>query len=331
MRLLYDHDTDPQLIRSRRVAVLGFGAQGKAQALNLRDSGVSVTVGLRAQSPSRTAARQAGLAVAEPAAAVAQADLVALLIPDEVQPVVYREFVAPHLRAGAALLFAHGFNVHYRRIETRSDLDVLMVAPNGIGDQVRSQYLAGHGVPALVAVHRDASGEARALALAYAWAQGHGRAGIIEASFAAETETDLFAEQAVLCGGLTHLILAGFETLTEAGYPPEVAYFCCLHEVKLIADLIYSRGIAGMRESISVTAEYGDYTRGPRVIGEPVREAMRTLLAEIRDGRFAAELDGELQAGKPVVRAGRARARAHLIEAVGAALRARMAGDKSGD
>jgi len=324
MQLLYDADTDPKLIRGRRVAVLGFGAQGRAQAQNLKDSGVRVVVGLRPGSASRAAAAAAGLEVEEPAVAVASADLVVMLIPDEVQPEVYRDSVAPRLRQGGALVFAHGFNIHYRRILPRSDLDVLMVAPNGIGEQVRMQYQAGHGVPGLVAVHQDAGGSARALALSYAWAQGHGRAGIIESSFQDETETDLFAEQAVLAGGLTHLIGAAFDTLVEAGYPAEIAYFCCLHEIKLMADMIYARGIAGMRESISATAEFGDYTRGPRVIGPESRAAMRAMLAEIRSGAFAAELAREMESGKSVIKAGRVAARAALIEKIGATLREGM-------
>jgi len=324
MRLFYDADTDPTLIRARRVAVLGFGAQGRAQSANLKDSGVAVTLGLRAASKSRTPAEAAGLGVAEPAAAVAGASVVVMLVPDEVQPDVYRDVVGPNLAKGGALVFAHGYNIHYRRIQPRMDLDVIMVAPNGIGEQVRAQYVAGHGVPGMIAVHQDASGSARALALSYAWAQGHGRAGIIESSFREETETDLFAEQAVLCGGLTHLIAAGFDTLVEAGYAPEIAYFCCLHEVKLIADMIYARGVAGMRESISATAEFGDYTRGSRVIGPESRAAMRALLGEIRSGAFAAELQREIQADKPVIKAGRAAARAALIETIGAELRDRM-------
>jgi ketol-acid reductoisomerase len=323
-RLFYDQDIDPALIKAKRVTVLGFGAQGRAQAQNLKDSGVAVTVGLRDSSSSRAAAEAAGLRVLPPADAVAQADLVVMLVPDEAQPEVYVEWVAPNLHPQAALVFAHGFNILYGGIVPRTDLDVVMVSPNGIGEQVRAQYLAGHGVPGLVAVQQDVTGDARQLAFSYAWAQGHGRAGIIESTFREETETDLFAEQAVLCGGLAHLIEAGFETLTEAGYAPEVAYFCCLHEVKLIADMIYQRGIAGMRESISATAEFGDYTRGPRVIGGESRAAMRAMLEEIRRGEFAAELKGELAAGKPVIRAGRARAREALIEKVGAALRRRM-------
>ena len=324
MRLFYDADTDPKLIKSRRVAVLGFGAQGKAQAANLKDSGVELRVGLRADSVSRAAAAAAGLAVLEPAEAAAWADVVVLLIPDEVQPQVYRDQVQPKLKQGGALVFAHGYNIHFKRIAPRADLDVIMVAPNGIGEQVRLQYTAGHGVPGMIAVQQDASRGARALALSYAWAQGHGRAGIIESSFKEETETDLFAEQAVLCGGLTHLISAGFETLVEAGYAPEIAYFCCLHEIKLIADMVYARGIAGMRESISATAEFGDYTRGPRVIGPESRAAMRTLLSQIQDGSFAAELSREMESGKPVITAGRAGARAALLDKVGESLRKAM-------
>ena len=324
MRLLYDADTDPALIRRRRVAVLGFGAQGRAQARNLKDSGVNVTVGLRAGSGSRTAAEAGGLQVREPAEAVAGADLVVMLIPDEVQPEVYRQTVEPHLRKAGVLVFAHGFNIHYRRIVPRADLDVVMVAPNGIGEQVRLQYEAGRGVPGMVAVHRDTSGGARALALSYAWALGLGRAGIIESSFREETETDLFAEQAVLSGGLTHLIGAAFDTLVVAGYAPEIAYFCCLHEIKLMADMIYDRGIAGMRESISATAEFGDYTRGPRVVGAETRAAMHAMLEEIRNGSFAAELAREMESGKPVIKAGRVAARAALIEKIGETLRKGM-------
>ena len=324
MQLFYDADIDPKPIRARRVAVLGFGAQGKAQASNLKDSGVEVRVGLRAGSVSRAAAAAAGLEVLEPAAAAAWADVVVMLIPDETQPVVYREVLEPKLKQGAALVFAHGYNIHFKRILPRPDLDVVMVAPNGIGEQVRMQYQAGHGVPGLVAVHQDASGEARALALSYGGALGLGRAGITESSFREETETDLFAEQAVLSGGLTHLISAGFETLVEAGYAPEVAYFCCLHEIKLMADMIYARGIAGMRESISSTAEFGDYTRGPRVIGPESRAAMRAMLKEIQSGEFARELAREMESGKPVIKAGRAAARAALLDTVGEILRKGM-------
>lgn len=322
--VLYDTGINPSLIRARRVAVLGFGAQGRAQAMNLKDSGVDVTVGLRAGSASRTAAEAAGLRVSEPSAAVAKADVVVMLMPDEMQPKVYEIAVAPTLRKNGALIFAHGYNIHYERIVPRTDLDVMLVAPNGIGEQVRAQYQADSGVPALVATHQDASGSARAVALSYAWAQGHGRAGIIESSFREETETDLFAEQAVLSGGLTHLILAAFDTLVTAGYASEVAYFCCLHEVKLMADMISRKGIAGMRDSISTTAEFGDYTRGPRVIGEATRVAMREVLAEIQTGQFAAELAREMDAGLSTVKIERIRARTHPIETVGKVLRERM-------
>ncbi|MBU6421965.1 MAG: ketol-acid reductoisomerase [Gammaproteobacteria bacterium] len=322
--VLYDTGINPSLIRARRVAVLGFGAQGRAQALNLKDSGVNVVVGLRAGSVSRAPAEATGLSVAEPAVAVSKADVVVLLVPDEKQPKLYADIIAPGLRKQGALIFAHGFNIHFKRIVPRADLDVILVAPNGIGEQVRAQYLEDHGVPALVAAHQDASGRARELALSYAWAQGHGRAGIIESSFREEAETDLFAEQAVLCGGLTHLIQAAFDTLVQAGYEPEVAYFACLHEVKLMADMIFQHGIAGMRESISTTAEFGDYTRGPRVIGEPARKAMREILAEIQNGQFAGELEQELAAGLPAIKVERVRARAQLIEKVGKTLRERM-------
>lgn len=324
MATIYDRNIDPAPLSECRVAVLGYGAQGRAHALNLRDSGVDVVVGLRARSARASRCRADGLAVAELAAACAGADIVVLLTPDEVQPQVYSDAIAPHLHAGGMLMFAHGFNLHYKRIEPRHDLDVVMLAPLGIGDQVRERYVAGGGVPALLGLHSDRSGDARAIALAYARANGHGRAGVIETTIRDETETDLFAEQAVLCGGLTHLVTAGFDTLVEAGYPAELAYFSCLHEVKLLADLMYRRGIAGMRESISSTAEFGDYTRGPRIINAATRAAMREILAEIRDGRFAAELAAEFAAGAPTLHAGRATARAHRIEAVGERLRAMM-------
>ena len=324
--VLYDTGINPSLIRARRVAVLGFGAQGRAQAMNLKDSGVNVSVGLRAGSTSRAAAEAAGLKVAEPAAAVSKADVVVMLIPDETQPRVYAEAVAPVLRKNGALIFAHGYNIHYQCIVPRPDMDVMLVSPSGIGEHVRAEYQADRGVPALMAVHQDASGNARALALSYAWAQGHGRAGIIESSFREETETDLFAEQAVLCGGLTHLIIAAFDTLVQSGYAPEVAYFACLYEVRLIADIINRKGIASMRESISTTAEFGDYTRGPRVIGPATRSAMKELLGEIQNGQFASELEREIGAGMPTVKIARVRARTQLIETVGKALRKHMQG-----
>ncbi len=324
MQALTPDRLDPGPLLERRVAVMGFGAQGRAQALNLRDSGVPVQVALRPGSASRAACRREGLEVVDPLEAARTADVCVMLVPDEAQPALYGEVLAEALRPGAALLFAHGYNIHYGRIRPRADLDVLMVAPLGIGEQVRRQYELGRGVPALLAVHQDASGEAAAVAGAYAAADGHARAAVFQTSFAEETETDLFAEQAVLCGGLGQLITAAFETLTEAGYPEEVAYFCCLHEVKLIADLVQSRGIAGMRRSISSTAAYGDATRGPRVIGPQSRGAMREMLAEIRDGRFAAELDREMAAGAPTLARWRAAAETHPLEAVGERVRALM-------
>jgi ketol-acid reductoisomerase len=324
MQSLTPERLDPVLLDGRRVAVLGFGAQGRAQSLNLRDSGVQLVVGLRAGSPHRVDCEREGLEVDTPAEAAARADICVLLVPDEVQPRLYEEALAPALPRGAALLFAHGYNIHFGRLRPRADLDVVMVAPLGIGEQVRRQYELGRGVPALLAVHQDATGHAAALAGAYAAANGHARAAVFETSFAVETETDLFAEQAVLCGGLGQLITAAFETLTEAGYPEEVAYFCCLHEVKLIADLVQGRGIAGMRRSISSTAAFGDATRGPRVIGTESRRELRAMLAEIRDGRFAAELDAEISDGAPTLTAWRAAAEAHPIEGVGERIRALM-------
>jgi ketol-acid reductoisomerase len=315
---------DRSALDGRRIAVLGFGSQGRAQALNLRDSGVAVVVGLRAGSPRRADCEREGLEVMEPRAAAGCCDVIAMLVPDEVQPQLYDEVLAPAMRTGSALLFAHGYNIHYRRLQPRPDLDVVLVAPLGIGEQVRREYELGRGVPTLLAVHQDATGRAGRLAASYASAIGYGRAAVFETSFGEETETDLFAEQAVLCGGLGQLILAAFETLTEAGYPEELAYFCCLHEVKLIADLVQSRGIAGMRRSISSTAAFGDATRGPRVVGAASRAAMRELLAEIRDGRFSAELSAEMASGTPRLAAWRREAEGHRIEEVGARLRGLM-------
>lgn len=328
--MLYDNDIDLSPLDVRRVAVIGYGSQGRAQALNLRDAGIAVTVALRAASPSRDRAAADGLAVADITAAAAGADVVAMLAPDEAQPAVYRE-IESLLRAGTALVFAHGFNVHYRKLVPRADLDVAMVAPFGIGEKVRELYVHGRGAPGMVAIAADASGAARSIALAYAGAIGLGRGGVVETSFAEETETDLFAEQAVLCGGLTHLISAAFETLTDAGYTPEIAYFCCLHEVKYMADVIQRNGIAAMRESISTTAAYGDATRGPRIVGEAARAAMADMLAEIRDGRFAAALAREADAGFPLLDRYRREAAAHPLETVGRRLRAgAAAGDPDG-
>jgi len=320
----YDKDADPSLILGRRVAVLGFGAQGRAHALNLRDSGVKVVVGLRDRSSSRDICSDLGLEVATTEDAVASADFVMMLIPDDAQPHVYREIVEPAMPAGAALGFAHGYCIHFGSIKPREDIDVLMVAPLGIGDQVRAMYEEGGGVPALLAIHQDVSGQAASLGLSYAWANGHGKAGVLNATFKDETETDLFAEQVVLCGGLTHLITDAFDTLVDSGYPATLAYFCCLHEVKLIADLVYARGIAGMRRSISGTAEFGDYTRGPRVINEQSRQAMREILDEIRDGSFAKELAQDFANDRPAIKAGRDAAETHEIEKVGDRLRRMM-------
>ncbi|MEW6252290.1 MAG: ketol-acid reductoisomerase [Planctomycetota bacterium] len=319
----------PELLRGRRIAVVGYGSQGRAQALNLHDSGCDVVVGLRAGSAARAAAD--GLRVADIAKAVGStadgagaANIVMLLIPDEQQPEAYATLIEPHLRPGAYLGFAHGFAIHFRRLVPGPQINVFMVAPKGIGPMVRRQYEAGGGVPALVAVHQDPSGDTRAVALAYAAAIGCGRAGVFETTFREETETDLFSEQAVLCGGLTALIRAGFETLVAAGYAPEVAYFECLHEVKLIAELIHARGIAGMRAMISNTAKYGDVTRGPRVIGPAVRDAMRAVLDDVRSGRFAEEWMAEYAAGSANLRRLLEQDAAHPIEDVGRRLRALM-------
>ena len=309
---------------SGKVAVLGYGAQGHAHALNLRDSGVEVEVGLREGSPSRAAAEDAGLTVGTVAEVVRGAQLVSVLLPDQVQPSVYEEEVAPNLSPGAALLFAHGFNVHYGRIAPPAGHDVIMVAPKGPGHIVRRLFEEGFGTPALAAVAQDASGGAFELALAYAAGIGAARAGIIETTFAEETETDLFGEQAVLCGGVTELIRAGFETLVEAGYSPEGAYYECLHEMKLIVDLIWEGGLAGMRYSISDTAEYGDLTRGPRVIDEHVRERMRELLADIQSGAFAREWIAEMDAGEPRLTELRKQAAEQPLEQVGKELRGLM-------
>jgi ketol-acid reductoisomerase len=324
MNIYYDKDCDLSLVRGLRVAVVGYGSQGHAHANNLKESGVDVTVALRPGSASAVKATNAGLAVRSVEEAVKDADLVMVLAPDEHQPRLYREQVAPGLKRGAALAFAHGFNIHFQLIEARPDLDVIMVAPKGPGHLVRSTYRQGGGVPSLVAVQQDPSGRALPLALSYAGAIGAGRAGIIETTFREETETDLFGEQAVLCGGTTALVQTGFEVLVEAGYAPEMAYFECLHELKLIVDLMYEGGIANMRYSISNTAEYGDLTRGPRIITEQTREEMRRMLKEIQTGRFAREFVLENQAGAPTLKAMRRVSREHLIEKVGARLRGMM-------
>lgn len=326
MNVLYDRDVDEKVLRNKRIAVIGFGSQGHAHAQNLHDSGHDVIVGLRESSSSWAAAEAAGLTVATVADAVAQADIVMMLIPDEEQPAVYTRDVAPNLRAGAYLAFAHGFCVHFGRISPPLDANVFLVAPKGPGHLVRRQYEAGTGVPCLIAVHQDAAGDTRNVALAYAGAIGGGRSGILQTTFREETETDLFGEQAVLCGGLTELIRAGFDTLVKAGYSREMAYFECLHEVKLITDLVFERGISGMRDSISNTAEYGDLTRGKRIIGESTRAAMREVLAEIQSGKFADEWTRECDAGKPNMQRQAEAEAQHEIEQTGEQLRAKIPG-----
>jgi ketol-acid reductoisomerase len=324
MKIYYDKDADLSLIKRSHVAIIGYGSQGHAHANNLRDSGVKVTVGLRKGGASWNKAKNAGLAVKEVDEAVKGADVVMVLLPDEHHPQVYRDSIEPHIKRGAALAFAHGFNIHFKQIEPRADLDVIMIAPKGPGHLVRSTYTQGGGVPSLIAVYQDASRKARDLALSYAAAIGAARAGVIETTFREECETDLFGEQVVLCGGLSALIQAGFETLVEAGYAPEMAYFECLHEVKLIVDLIYEGGIANMRYSVSNTAEYGDFTRGPRIINEQVRAEMKKILHEIQSGQFAREFILENRAGAPVLKAMRRTGAEHPIEIVGARLRDMM-------
>jgi len=325
MRVYYDRDADVNLIKSKKVAVIGYGSQGHAHANNLRDSGVGdVVIGLRPGSGSVPKAEGAGLKVMAPAEAAKWADVTMILAPDELHAALYRDDLADNLREGSALAFAHGFSVHFRQIEPRSDLDVFMVAPKGPGHTVRSEYEKGGGVPALIAVHQDASGNAQDIGLSYASAIGAGRSGIIETSFREECETDLFGEQAVLCGGLSALITAGYETLVEAGYAPEMAYFECLHEVKLIVDLIYEGGIANMRYSVSNTAEYGDYTRGPRVINDDTKAEMRRILSEIQSGAFARDWMLENKVGQASFKAMRANRAKHPIEEVGERLRGMM-------
>jgi len=322
--LYYEDDADKGLVRSRKVAVIGYGSQGHAHALNLRDSGVDVRVGLREGSGSRAKAEAAGLRVVSVGEAASEADLVMILLPDTEQKAVYEAEIAEHLGDGDALFFAHGFNIRFGLIDPPPGVDVAMVAPKSPGHLVRRTFEEGAGVPSLIAVERDASGKAMQLALSYADALGATRAGVLETTFEEETETDLFGEQVVLCGGVTALVMAGFETLVEAGYQPESAYFECLHELKLIVDLMYEQGISGMRFSVSDTAEYGDMTRGPRLIDDHVRAEMRTILEEIRDGRFAAEWVAENEAGRPRFTALRQEGRSHPIEEVGARLRAMM-------
>ncbi len=324
MRVYYDRDADLNVIKTRKVAVLGFGSQGHAHALNLRDSGVSDVAVAGRPGASLDKAKAAGFVVMGNAEAARWADVIMVTAPDELQADIYRADLHPNMKDGAALLFAHGFNIHFHLIDPRADLDVLMVAPKGQGHAMRAEYLKGGGVPALIAIHRDVSGNAHDLGLAYASALGSGRAGMIETSFRDECETDLFGEQAVLCGGLVELIRAGFETLVEAGYAPEMAYFECLHEVKLIVDLVYEGGLATMNYAISNTAEYGEYVTGPRIVNAATKAEMKRVLDDIQSGRFARDWVLENKAGQPSFKATRARNAAHPIEEVGARLRAMM-------
>ncbi len=324
MQVYYDKDADLSLIQNKTVAIIGYGSQGHAHANNLKDSGVKVVVGLRKGSQSAQKAEKAGLEVREIDEAVRLADLVMMLAPDEHQAAIYRDHIADNIRDGAALAFAHGFNVHYQQIQPKPEVDVLMIAPKGPGHLVRSTYVEGGGVPTLIAVSQDASGMASQIALSYASANGGGRAGVIETTFQEETETDLFGEQVVLCGGTTALVQAGFETLVDAGYAPEMAYFECLHELKLIVDLMYEGGIANMRYSISNTAEYGDIKTGPRIVTDETRAEMKRILSEIQNGEFARDFIQENQAGAATLKAKRRIAYEHPIELVGERLRSMM-------
>ena len=325
MRVYYDRDADVNLIKGKKVAIVGYGSQGHAHANNLKDSGVAeVRVALRAGSASAKKAENAGLQVMTPEEAAKWADVVMMLTPDELQADIYRDSLEPNMKEGTALAFAHGFNIHFALIEARKDLDVFMIAPKGPGHTVRSEYVRGGGVPCLIAVAQNASGNAQEIALSYASAIGGGRSGVIETTFKEECETDLFGEQVVLCGGLTALIQAGYETLVDAGYAPEMAYFECLHEVKLIVDLMYEGGMANMRYSISNTAEYGDYATGPRIVTEETKAEMKRVLDDIQAGRFARDWVNECKAGQPSFKAMRRRSAEHNIEEVGARLRAMM-------
>ena len=325
MRVYYDRDADVNLAKGKKICIVGYGSQGHAHALNLKDSGATdVRVALREGSSTRKKAEADGFTCMTPAEAAGWADVMMMLTPDELQADIYNADLAPNMKEGAALLFAHGLNVHFGLIEPPADIDVIMIAPKGPGHTVRSEYTRGGGVPCLIAIHQDASGSAHEVALAYASGVGGGRSGIIETNFREECETDLFGEQAVLCGGITHLIQAGFETLTEAGYAPEMAYFECLHETKLIVDLLYEGGIANMRYSISNTAEYGDITTGPRIITDETKAEMKRVLADIQAGRFVKDFLLDIRAGQPELKAARKAAAAHPIEKTGAELRAMM-------
>jgi ketol-acid reductoisomerase len=325
LNVYYDKDCDPSLIKGKKVVIIGYGSQGHAHALNLKDSGVKeIRVALRESSNSIAKAKAAGLEVMDPSAAAAWADVVMVLVPDELQAELYRDHLEPNLKKGAAMMFAHGLNVHFGLIKPRADLDVFMCAPKGPGHTVRGEYQKGGGVPCLVAVAQDATGNAKQFALSYASVVGGGRSGIIETTFKDECETDLFGEQAVLCGGISALIKAGYETLVDAGYPPEMAYFECLHETKLIVDLIYEGGLANMRYSVSNTAEYGDYTRGPRIITDETKKEMKKILAEIQSGKFAQEFMGGNKEGLQRLKEYRDTEAKHPIEQVGNKLRSMM-------
>jgi len=329
VKVYYDKDTKAAALKKKKIAILGYGSQGHAHANNLKESGMDVIIGVR-QGSSWDKAKKAGFTVKTPSDAAKSADLIMMLMPDESMGAIYREEVAQHMKKGKTLAFAHGFNIHFGQIVPPADVDVIMIAPKGPGHLVRSQYVAGSGVPCLFAIHQDASKDSKDVAMAYASAIGGGKAGIIETSFREETETDLFGEQAVLCGGVTSLIQAGYETLVEAGYTPEMAYFECLHEVKLIVDLIYEGGISNMRYSISNTAQYGDLTRGPRVITKDTKKEMKKILDEIQTGQFAKEWLLECQAGKPSFTALTRRGEEHSIEEVGGRLRSMMPWLKKG-
>jgi ketol-acid reductoisomerase len=324
MKVFYDRDADLSALRPKKIAILGFGSQGHAHALNLRDSGMDVRVGLRKDSPTWDKAAKQGLRVLETAEAAREADIIMVLVPDEMASDIYKAEIAPHLTTGKYLAFGHGFNIHFKFIQPPKDVNVFMIAPKGPGHLVRSEFVKGRGVPCLLAIEQDPSRDTEKIGLAYGSAIGGGRAAVIETSFREETETDLFGEQSVLCGGLTELIRAGYETLVEAGYAPEMAYFECLHEVKLIVDLIYEGGIANMRYSISNTAEFGDMTRGNRVVGEGTRAAMKQILADIQSGKFANEWIAEYRAGLPNFKRLRKEAENHPVEEVGRKLRSFM-------
>jgi ketol-acid reductoisomerase len=324
MKVFYDRDADLSALRPKKIAIMGFGSQGHAHALNLRDSGMDVRVGLRKGSPTAAKAIKQGIKVLETAEAAKEADIIMMLVPDEMASDIYRDEIAPHLTKGKYLAFGHGFNIHFKFIQPPADVNVFMIAPKGPGHLVRSEFVKGRGVPCLLAVEQDPSSDTEKIGLAYGCAIGGGRAAIIETSFREETETDLFGEQSVLCGGLTELIRAGFETLVEAGYAPEMAYFECVHEVKLIVDLIYEGGISNMRYSISNTAEYGDMTRGKRVVDETTRAAMKKILADIQSGKFANEWIAEYRAGLPKFKDLRKQGEQHPVEEVGRKLRSFM-------